>query len=144
MMSLMFMPVVAYAEESIVPPKGKITGLNYGERAPYAGVLLNSVAAAKLLTSKEYSEKEWELKLKYELAKLSAELNLAIETQKVSYSALEKKHTTLMSIKNNEIDRLANIVSSKKDYSIWWASGGVIVGVGLTLAVVYAVQAGNK
>jgi len=135
-----FLPTIVLADEPLLPPKGKITGLRYKQPAPYSGVLLNSVAAAKLLTSKDFSEKQWELKLQYELAKLRAELSLVIESQKVSYSSLKDKHTTLINIKNKEIERLSAIAQGKKDYSQWWAAGGVLVGIGLTLAVVYGVK----
>jgi len=49
---------MAMAEESIIPPRGKITGLRYKQPAPYSGVLLNSVAAAKLLTDKDFNEEQ--------------------------------------------------------------------------------------
>ena len=143
---MLFLPTFAMAEETqpLVPPNGKITGLRYKQRAPYSGVLLNSVAAAKLLAENSFSEKQWKLKLQYELAKQSAQLSLTIESQKVSYLALEKKHTTLMKIKDSEIERLAKIASNTNDYSVWWATGGVVVGIALTVAVVYAVQPGLK
>ena len=142
-LSLMLTPVLAMAQ-SPVPTGGKITGLRYQQKAPYSGVLLNSIAAAKLLTDKNYSEEQWKLKLQYELAKQSAELNLIIESQKASHQALEQKHSTLIKIKDSEIERLSKITSNKKDYSVWWATGGVVVGIGLTIAVVYAVQPGLK
>ena len=72
------------------------------------------------------------------------ELNLIIETQKASHQALQQKHTTLIQIKNDEIERLSTIASNTNDYSVWWATGGVVVGVALTIAVVYAVQPGVK
>ncbi len=137
-------PMVVYANNTSVPSAGKITGLQAGEKAPYSGVLLNSTAAAKLLAEQNYTTDQWKLKLEYELAKQSTQLNLTIESQKISYVALEKKHWTLMRIKDQELKRLSKIVSNKNDYSIWWASGGVIVGIGLTIAVVYAVHAGPK
>jgi len=140
---LIFLPVVAMAEISL-PPKGKITGLRYKQPAPYSGVLLNSVAAAKLLTDSKYSDKQWELRLQYELAKESARLNLIIETQKVSYVSLQEKHKTLLDIKNKEIERLSAIASNTNDHSKWWATGGVAVGIVLTIAVVFAVNEGTK
>ena len=94
---LVFLPIIALAD---IPPNGKITGLRYNQRAPYSGVLLNTIAAAELLKDKDYSEEQWELRLQYEMAKQSAELNLIIESQKVSFQALEQKSTTLISIKD--------------------------------------------
>ena len=49
-----------------------------------------------------------------------------------------------MKIKDNEIERLAKIASNTNDYSAWWATGGVVVGIALTIGVVYAVQPGLK
>jgi len=137
-------PTFALADQPLLPPKGKITGLKYKQRAPYSGVLLNSIAAAKLLTDNKYLDKQWELKLEYELAKESARLNLIIESQKVSYSALQEKHKTLLDIKNREIERLSDITANTSDYSVWWASGGIVVGIVLTIAVVFAVNEGTK
>ena len=134
---LALLPVIALAD---IPPNGRITGLRYNQRAPYSGVLLNTIAAAQLLKEKDYSEEQWNLRLQYELAKQSAELNLIIESQKVSFQALEQKHTTLISIKNSEIERLSSIAVNQNDYSTWWAVGGVVVGIGLTIAVVYGVK----
>ena len=143
---MLFAPMAALAgePEPLVPPNGRITGLRYQQKAPYSGVLLNTVAAARLLTNREYNEEQWKLRLDFELAKQRAELNLIIETQKASHQALQQKHTTLIQIKNDEIERLSTIASNTNDYSVWWATGGVVVGVALTIAVVYAVQPGLK
>jgi len=137
---LAFLPTIALADEPFLPPKGKITGLRYKQPAPYSGVLLNSVAAAKLLTNKDFSDKQWELKLEYELAKQSARSSLIIESQKVSYQSLQEKHKMLLGIKNKEIERLSDIAVNKKDYSSFWAAGGVLVGIGLSIAVVYSLK----
>lgn len=134
---------VCLAEETI--PKGKISGLMKGQKAPYSGVLLDNVSAARIFIDKKYFEDQWKLKLEYELGKERAKLNLTIETQKASLDALQEKHTTLINLKDKEIERLTEIAAGKEDYSTWWAVGGVLAGIGLTLAVVFAVDAGvNK
>ena len=134
-------PTIATADTTpLVPPRGKITGLRYKQPAPYSGVLLNSVAAASLLADKNLSEKQWELRLKYELAKTTARLQLIIDTQKATHSALQEKHKALLGIKDKEIERLTEIAAKKRDYTIYWTAGGIIVGIALTIAVVYAVR----
>jgi hypothetical protein len=134
------LPNIVLADEPLLPPNGRITGLRYKQPAPYSGVLLNTVAAAKLLAEKDFSEEQWALRLEYELAKQSAELSLIIESQKVSHQALEQKHLALMSIKNNEIERLSSVAANQNDHSTWWAVGGVVVGIGLALLTVYGVK----
>ena len=104
---------------------------------------MDSEASAQLLAQKNFSDAQWKLKLDYELAKQSAQLNLQIESQKVSYQALQEKHDTLMKIKNEEIKRLSKITSKHNNYSTLWATGGVVVGIALTVAVVYALKAGD-
>ena len=54
--------------------------------------------------------------------------------------ATEKKYTSIILIKNEEIERLSKLAGERRDYSQWWAAGGIIVGIGLTLAVVYSVK----
>ena len=80
MLCILLPPTITLADESesLVPPNGRITGLRYRQPAPYSGVLLNTVAAARLLTNREYTEEQWKLRLNYELAKQRAELNLII------------------------------------------------------------------
>jgi len=142
---LFFTPTLLLADESepLIPPNGRITGLRYQQKAPYSGVLLNTIAAARLLTNREHNEEQWELRLKYELAKLRAELGLTIESQKISYLSLQEKHTTLISIKNEEIVRLSRISENTNDWSSLWYTGGVVTGVILSIAIVYALEAGN-
>jgi hypothetical protein len=48
-----------------------------------------------------------------------------------------------MKIKNEEIKRLSKITSKHNNYSTLWATGGVVVGIALTVAVVYALKAGD-
>ena len=102
--SLVYAPV-CLAEDTPIP-KGKITGLSKGEHAPYTGVLLDNIAAAKIFSDKKYFEEQWELKLQYELGKQKARLDLTIQSQKASLDALQEKHTTLMKLKDDEIKRL--------------------------------------
>ena len=140
--SLIYAPVCV-AEEARLP-KGKITGLSKGEHAPYTGVLLDNIAAARVFSDKKYLKEQFDLKLQYELGRQKARLDLTIQSQKASLDALQEKHTTLMKLKDDEIKRLSDLAAGKEDYTTWWAVGGVIVGIGLTIAVVYAVDAGNN
>ena len=138
--SLVYAPV-CLAEDPL--PKGKITGLSKGEHAPYTGVLLDNIAAARVFSDKKYLQEQFDLKLQYELGKQKARLDLTIQSQKASLDSLQEKHATLMKLKDDEIKRLSDIAVGKEDYTTWWAVGGVIVGIGLTIAVVYAVDAGT-
>jgi len=136
-------PSVIWADLPDLPPQPKITSLQKDQKAPYAGVLLNSIAAAKIFTEKDFSTTECDLRVKYEVDKALARTHLLLEITKASMESMEAKYTTLLQIKNKEIERLSKITSEINDYSTLWAAGGVVVGIGLTLAVVYAVKAGD-
>ena len=137
--SLVYAPV-CLAEDTPIP-KGKITGLSKGEHAPYTGVLLDNIAAARIFSDKKYLKEQFDLKLQYELGKQKAKLDLTIQSQKASLDSLQEKHTTLMKLKDDEIKRLSDLAAGKEDYTTWWAVGGFVVCIGLTIAVVYAVDA---
>ena len=65
--------------------------------------------------------------------------------KKVAQDALELIDIAenTIKLKDDEIKRLSDLAAGKEDYTTWWAVGGVIVGIGLTIAVVYAVDARN-
>ena len=140
----MLLPTVSLADTPELPPQPRVMGIQEGEAAPYSGVLLNSIAAAKVFAEKDYSQTQCDLRVTYEVEKELARVNLILETTRVSMESMEQKYTSLLQIKDNEIERLSDITSNTNDYSVWWATGGIVVGIGLTLAVVYAVQAGNQ
>ena len=143
----LLIPLTALADPPVVPelqPQPRVMGIQQGEAAPYSGVLLNSIAAAKLFAEKDFSQTQCDLRIKFEVAKELARVNLILETTRVSMESMEQRYTSLLQIKNTEIERLSKIASDTNDYSTWWTTGGIVVGIGITLAVVYAVQAGTK
>ena len=135
--------MIAISDPPELPPQPRITGIQKGEEAPFSGVLLNTIAAAKMFTEKDYSLQQCDLRVRYEVDKEMAKLNAIIQSQRASYESLEKKYETIITIKDREIKRISDIASNTNDYSVWWAAGGVVAGIALTLAVVYAVKAGD-
>tara|TARA_R110002074_G_scaffold30535_1_gene86422 strand:- start:1627 stop:2085 length:459 start_codon:yes stop_codon:yes gene_type:complete len=130
-------PPILFADE-LEPLAPKVTGIKKGEVAPYAGVLLNSTAAAKIFAEKNYSVTECKLKIDYELQKEIAKHNLYVKSLQSSIDAAEKKYDAVVAIKNNEIKRLAAIaIESPNDNAHWWITGGFIAGVALTIGMFY-------
>ena len=137
-------PAVLFAEppensDGNLPPK--VTGLQKGEAAPYSGVLLNTTAAAQIFTDKSFfSEELCALRVQFEVQKKVAEMQLFLDSAAVTIDSMDKKYNAIITIKDKEIERLSAIASGQKDYSHWWATGGIVVGIALTLAVVYGVK----
>jgi len=133
-------PASMLAEPPATVPVPKITGIKKGDPAPFSGVLLNSLAAAKLFTEKNYSVTECDLRVSYEVKRELARVNIILESSKASMDSMEQKYTAIIKIKDTEIERLSSIaLKPRSNYSTLWAVGGVLVGIGLTIAVVYAV-----
>ena len=74
---LVCLPVIVKAESTpqtepkplLTDLNGTVTSLNKGESAPYAGILLDSEATAKILTERKYLGLQYELKLDLEIIK---------------------------------------------------------------------------
>ena len=126
--------------ELSITPGPKITGIKKGQVAPYTGVLLNTLAAAKIFTEKDFFNEECQLKIDYAVQREIARMNLLLNSTKASLDSMEKRYGAIIQIKDTEIERLSKIaLEPKNNYSAWWASGGVIVGIALTIVTVYAV-----
>lgn len=126
--------------EVVIAPAPKITGIKKGEVAPYTGVLLNTLAAAQVFTEKSFLNEECQLRIDYAVQKEVARMNLLLNSTKASLDSVEKRYSTIIKIKDTEIERLSKIaLESNNSNSAWWAAGGVIVGISLTIATVYAV-----
>ena len=139
----MNIPTVAFADTPEVPPQPKITSIAKDQPAPYSGVLLNTVAAAKIFTEKEFIDMECELRIEYAVQKEILRLNLLLETSKATVESMDKKYTSLLDIKDQEIKRLGKVASETNDWSSLWYVGGIVTGIALTVAIVYAVKEVN-
>ena len=77
--------------------EGVITEIQKGQKAPFTGVLMDSKAAAKVLTDQKYTAEECKLELDRELEILRAKLELDL---KISQIKLESTNDKLRSDNN--------------------------------------------
>ena len=132
-------PLLANPPET--QPQPKVTGVKKGAPAPYSGVLLNSLAAARIFSEKSFSSEECKIKIDYSVEKETARMNLLLESTRISLDSVEQKYTSIINIKNTEIERLSKLaVERPNDYSMWWLTGGIVTGIGLTIALLFAVR----
>ncbi len=128
----------AHGQEAVL--NGKVTSLVEGEPAPYTGVLLDPVASSKMLVDNKYLKLELELQLRKEFAKELSEKRLAFDLLKVEYDGLKKIHDETIKIKDEQITMLNDTLRDEisGDYSEWWLTGGVALGIILSVAIFYA------
>ena len=135
---IVMLPITVKAQE-IDELKGQIVPINKNEKAPFSGVLLDTVAAAKVTIDKKYSLLESKLKLDFELKKLKAEYQLKIDSLQLSHDTLKLKTDSLINIKNNEITRLQDLVKKDpNDHTHWWFAGGVAIGIVVSIGIFFA------
>jgi hypothetical protein len=67
-------------------------------------------------------------------------MQMLLDITKTSYDSLEKKYNSITTIKDEEIKRLNKVNDETNEYSPLWFAGGILGGITLTLAVVYAVD----
>lgn len=134
---IVLMPLQAMAEEL----EGKVTSLSLNERAPYSGILLDPIAASKMVVDSKYLRLEVELELRKEFQKDLAEKTMAYDLLRVDYDSLKKIHDSTLAIKEKQISDLNILLKeemTKEDHTEWWVLGGVAIGIVLSLGVFYA------
>ena len=96
------LPVEAIANEL----EGKVTSLSSDEKAPYAGVLLDPVAAARMLVDQKYLRFEIELQIRKEFQQDLSNKRLAYDLLKVEYDSLKKIHEDTLALRERQINDL--------------------------------------
>jgi hypothetical protein len=140
------LPLVVRAEGTSTTPKplladlnGRVTSLNKSEPAPYAGILLDSEATAKILAERKFLGMQYELKLDLEIKKSITVHELKLGLLQSRFDSLQSRHDEILNIKSDEITRLQEIVKDRPNSnSEWWLAGGVVVGILVSIGVFYA------
>jgi len=133
---IFFTPIQVKAQEL----EGKVSSISLGDPAPYAGILLDQIAAAKLIVDQKYLKTEIELQLRKEFQKELTDKRLAFDLLKVEHDSMVKIHEETLSLKNRQINDLDDLLKEEMggDHPELWALGGLAAGIVLSIAVFYA------
>ena len=138
-------PAMARASEvSDAPPQ--LLTLKKGECAPFTGTLFSTTAAAQLLVDLETTQAKCDLQKDKALSLLRAELQLEIDLRQASLDALQYKHTSLLKIKDDQIEFLQKQIRPSPWYESgeFWFAMGVIGGILITVGAGYAIGQTSK
>ena len=123
------------------PQPGRFSRVLKGNPAPFDSWCFDDIATAKIQVTAEFADARCRLRLDRELEKQRARYSLDIQNLNLRISSLVEENKNILTIKNQEIERLeAAALKRPGDYSVWWATGGVVVGVLSTIAIVFAVK----
>jgi len=136
---ILLIPIEVSGQE-IENLEGQVTALGLNEKAPFAGILLDNVAASKMIADKKYAALQLELELRKEFAKEFAEKKMAFDLLSADHTSLLKTHEELMKVKNAQVDDLNKFIKDEMgpDYSSLWFAGGVLAGIALSVAIFFA------
>ena len=144
-------PIAASAEAPPPSPeittlgKGRIRALNRGQHAPYSGILLDNIAAAKAIVDSKYSQLRFDLRLEFEIKKIQTEHELKIGNLQTRFDSAKLRNESLLEIKNDEINRLQEIIKDQpSNNSHWWAVGGFVVGALVSIGIFYAAAEASR
>ena len=134
------MIVIAPTSVSAQDLEGKVTSLELNQEAPYAGILLDPIAASKMIVDRKYVSKEIELNLRKEFQKELSDKTLSLNLVEAELTSLRDLHKRTIELKDNQIDQLQTALKNEisDDYTEWWVVGGVAIGILLSVAVFYA------
>ena len=137
---LLSISIIAAPLHAIEPEeKPKVAEIMKGQKSPFDGILYNYLADAQMSASREKEELECELTTSYLIRREKAKCDLAVNSAKVSLASTQKRYEAILNIKDNEINRLTKIaMNNPNSYNNLYFSGGVIIGVGLSVLIFYA------
>jgi len=138
-------PPTVPAPAEVETKKPKVTSLVKGQLAPFTGTLFNDIATTELIIERDFALKECELRIKYSVDKEKTRCSLLLETSNSSIESLQGRYNTILDLKDKEISRLSKVaIEGSSNYSHWWASGGFVVGVAVTIAVFFVAAEMNE
>ena len=132
-----FIPLTLQAQEQ----RGRYTRLLEGNPSPFDAWCFDDPAFAIIKTKIDTMQEACNLATRKAVEQEQARYSLKVKNLELRLNTLKKETDNIILIKDQEIKKLEQAALKRPaDYSIWWASGGVVVGVLGTLAIVFAVK----
>ena len=104
----------------------------------------NNQANATLITAPEREKARCELNTKYEIEKLNQRHSFEVDRLQLRLETLTTQHNEINLIKDQEIDSLTKAALKRpNDNNIYWALGGVVIGVVSTVLIGWAITSTN-
>ena len=119
-----FISVSAFAN-----PGDKVSNLQKGQRAPFAGMLMNRQLTSRIEAERKthLPKKVCEANAKASVAMCEAGAKRKLSLADTKYNATEAKHKAVLGVKQEQIDFL------RKNYlpRAWYESTPVLIGIGV-------------
>ncbi len=132
-------PLALQAQEQ--EQRGRYARLLEGNPSPFAAWCFDDTAFAIMKTKFDTMEEACKLSIQKAIEQEQAKYSLKVKNLELRLGTLKKETDNIILIKDQEIKKLEQAALNRPgDYSIWWATGGIAIGVLSTLAIVFAVK----
>jgi len=120
---------------------GSFTFLPKGGVSPFEATCFDNVATARLMTWKEFQEKEFQSRLKLELGLQRSEFQLKIDTLNVKLEETTFRLEEGIRLRDEELEELRNIIKKDRKVNIpLVVVGSVVAGIALGIGGAYAID----
>ena len=106
----------------------EIVNVTKGDEVPFDGILLSIEAASKVLTDRQFSDEECDLRLEYELERQEERFTLLLDYKDIEVASWQDRYEQMMIIKTTENDRLQQLIIGQKPANGPWL---VALGFGI-------------
>ena len=143
------LPSVAWAQDPPAdanPSVERVTTLQLGDAAPFAGTLFSTAAAARLLTNLQFTQEQCQIETTRQLGLQRSQLQLQIDTLTASRAALQLRYDETLALKNGQISFLEERLRPTPWYQTteFGVVMGVVLGIGITIGTGYALGQVNN
>ena len=121
------------------PPQ--FTVLEYKQPAPFAGVLFDEYATAKIMSDYDIFKYSCDIKTEYQLKIQKEEYEFKLENMRIEHKALTDEYDLFIIQKDKEIDLLANALKKTSPRYKWlYFVGGILIGTASSYGVYRALK----
>jgi hypothetical protein len=111
----------------------KFTILEYKASAPFAGILFDEQAMAKMLANYDIAKYSCETQADYQLKIQKEEYEFKLENLRIEHKSLTNEYDLFIMQKDKEINILVDsLKKTSPRYRLLWFTGGVVVGSATT------------
>jgi hypothetical protein len=119
----------------------KFTILEYKAPAPFAGVLFDEKAMAKVLADYDIYKYSCDIKTDYQLKIQKEEYNFKIENLKIEHKALTDEYDLFIMQKDKEINLLSTALKKTSPRHKWlYFAGGILIGTAASYGAYKAIN----
>ena len=130
-MFLKFLLMITLSANATEP--AKFTILEYKAPAPFAGVLFDDSAMAKILSDYDLALYSCDIQTEYQLKIQKEKYDFKLENLRIEHKTLTDEYDLFIIQKDKEIHALANSLKKTSPRYKWmWFAGGVAAGTALS------------